>query len=303
MKIGARLRGSVAFVVLSLVAVPLATPTASAQCEPKWTQVTSATAPPARYGSALAYDIARGLVVVFGGIGSDGYLSDTWEWDGVSWTQRTPPTSPPACFAPVASYDVIRGVTVLFGGWNGSSFLGGTWEWDGANWTQRTSVAAPLARNNHAMIYDTARQTTVLLGGSNGSGPLGDIWEYVAPLRLLQGPVDTTVAEGSDAAFGVTAIGSACIRYQWRKNGVPIPGTDKAFFRIPSADRADAGTYDVVVRASCGQMVSEVATLTVAVRADFDFDWDVDLDDFAIFQKGGSRLAPPLSYLLKWHQS
>lgn len=60
-----------------------------------WTQRTPVTSPPARSSHAMAYDVARRRVVLFGGRDGTGPLSDTWEWDGASWTQRMPTTSPP----------------------------------------------------------------------------------------------------------------------------------------------------------------------------------------------------------------
>jgi len=113
-------------------------------------------------------------------------------------------------------------------------------------------------------------------------------------LRLLQEPVDTTVAEECDAAFGVTAAGSPSIGYQWRKDGLPIPGAHQAFLRIDSAGWNDVGVYDVVVRASCGQLVSDAVTLTLTVRADLDTDGDVDQEDFGVFQVclGGPNQPP-----------
>src|SRR5439155_6137813 len=51
-----------------------------------WTQLFPATSPSARSGSAMAYDVARGRVVVFGGADVDGTpLGDTWTWDGATW--------------------------------------------------------------------------------------------------------------------------------------------------------------------------------------------------------------------------
>ncbi|HEY0882217.1 MAG TPA: kelch repeat-containing protein, partial [Archangium sp.] len=44
---------------------------------------------------AMAYDVSRARVVLFGGQGDGGRLDDTWEWDGASWTQLNPLTSPP----------------------------------------------------------------------------------------------------------------------------------------------------------------------------------------------------------------
>jgi len=63
-----------------------------------WTQATPATSPPGRSHHAMAYDPVRQRVVLFGGYtGSyNGYLSDTWEWDGTNWVPRASATSPPA---------------------------------------------------------------------------------------------------------------------------------------------------------------------------------------------------------------
>jgi hypothetical protein len=47
----------------------------------------SATAPPRRRGTAMAYDDARRRVVLFGGDGEQGLLGDTWEWDGRAWAR------------------------------------------------------------------------------------------------------------------------------------------------------------------------------------------------------------------------
>lgn len=55
----------------------------------KWYQVELPLSPPARYGHAMTFDEARGVVVLFGGIGIDGNtLNDTWEYDGAIWTQK-----------------------------------------------------------------------------------------------------------------------------------------------------------------------------------------------------------------------
>lgn len=45
-----------------------------------WAQVNVATTPPARAVSAMAYDSARGKVVMFGGENNSGFLGDTWEY-------------------------------------------------------------------------------------------------------------------------------------------------------------------------------------------------------------------------------
>ncbi|MBI3892210.1 MAG: hypothetical protein HY303_11855 [Candidatus Wallbacteria bacterium] len=68
--------------------------------------------PAARSGHAMAYDAARGRVVVFGGQDSGGnYLGDTWEWDGGSWYQRSPATSPAPRALHSLAYDSVRSGT------------------------------------------------------------------------------------------------------------------------------------------------------------------------------------------------
>ncbi|MFO7559880.1 MAG: hypothetical protein R6X10_13685, partial [Desulfobacterales bacterium] len=58
-----------------------------------WIRMNPATSPAARWYLAMAFDLARSRVVLFGGDGG-GVRGDTWEWDGVNWVQRLPATSP-----------------------------------------------------------------------------------------------------------------------------------------------------------------------------------------------------------------
>jgi hypothetical protein len=43
------------------------------------------TGPSARFGHGMAYDSARAVTVLCGGVAGE---TDTWEWDGATWTQR-----------------------------------------------------------------------------------------------------------------------------------------------------------------------------------------------------------------------
>ncbi len=142
-----------------------------------WQQL-SVVDPPACYGHALAYDAARGKVVLFGGKRSGGSLfADTWEWDGTEWSEwgGINTTTPPARSYHALAYDAARGKVVLFGG-RGNSYFGDTWEWDGSEWVQ-VSVSGPSVRRDHAMAYDAARGKVVLFGGYSDSN-VGDTWEW-----------------------------------------------------------------------------------------------------------------------------
>jgi Tol biopolymer transport system component len=104
-----------------------------------------------------------------------------------------------------------------------------------------------------------------------------------ACLSITTSPASQTVCAGQAVAFGVTAEGDPPLTYQWRRNGIDIPGATGATYAIASATPADAGSYDVVVTNGCGSLTSDGATLTVYPRGDMDCDGDVDFDDINPF--------------------
>jgi hypothetical protein len=55
----------------------------------QWSRA-STTGPSLRNGHAMAYDVTRNRVVLFGGFRSGQDFADTWEWDGTRWAQMTP---------------------------------------------------------------------------------------------------------------------------------------------------------------------------------------------------------------------
>lgn len=100
----------------------------------RWTQRQVA-GPAARSGAGAAYDSKRGLVILFGGVGADGFYGDTWSWDGTAW-RKLADTGPEPRGMGYLAYDTARDRVVLFGGRKGwpNGDLNDTWEWDGATW-------------------------------------------------------------------------------------------------------------------------------------------------------------------------
>lgn len=105
------------------------------------------------------------------------------------------------------------------------------------------------------------------------SNACGQTTSSAATLTIDEGPgIDTqpstqSVCEGSSATLSVTATGTAPFTYQWRKDGVDIPGETNASLAIDPATPADAGDYDVVITNGCGQTTSAAATLTIQEAA------------------------------------
>src|SRR5438132_12732414 len=81
-----------------------------------WAAASPSRAPGARAGAAMAFDGKRAVTLLFGGLGKDGDLNDTWEWDGSEWAKRTPDAAPSARMSHAMAYDGKRGAIVLFGG-------------------------------------------------------------------------------------------------------------------------------------------------------------------------------------------
>ncbi len=155
---------------------------AEAKVPYNWVKRSPSVSPSGFYDSAMVYDSARHVSVLFGGYGGGQWDNQTWEWDGSNWTQMRPATSPSpraGIHSPEMVYDSFRHVTVLFGGDSEDTNLNDTWEWNGNNWTQMHPATSPPVRSGAVMAYDWVSHVTVLFGGNGNSGKLlNDTWEW-----------------------------------------------------------------------------------------------------------------------------
>ncbi len=125
----------------------------------------------ARTFPAMAYDIYRKEIVLFGGnrvlFGkgdeTNTLLGDTWEWNGKEWS-KIDVEGPTARSEPAMVYDSKRNRMVLFGGYfrkdGKNDRLGDTWEFDGQKWLQ-VSTTGPTPRSGSAMVFDDDRKKIV----------------------------------------------------------------------------------------------------------------------------------------------
>jgi hypothetical protein len=147
-----------------------------ARAEVAWNErLAAASNPPARQIPQMAYDTARGRLMIFGGSALSGGLQDVWEHDGQAWTDKTPPSGamPASGVGYATAYDSARGRVVLV-----ATNAQQVWEWDGTSWLDKTpSGLKPSSRSVAAMAFDAARARVVLFGGFAGSY-LQDTWEW-----------------------------------------------------------------------------------------------------------------------------
>ncbi|MFM8471349.1 MAG: LamG-like jellyroll fold domain-containing protein [Limisphaerales bacterium] len=70
--------------------------------------------------------------------------------------------------------------------------------------------------------------------------------ETAAPVITTQ-PTSASANVGGTATFIVTAAGSNPLSYQWRKDGVPVPGATNASYALFNVQTNQAGSYSVVI--------------------------------------------------------
>ncbi|KAB2662816.1 MAG: hypothetical protein DVB31_11195 [Verrucomicrobia bacterium] len=84
----------------------------------------------------------------------------------------------------------------------------------------------------------------------------------VAKPEISVQPASIAVDDGSPALFSVTATGADLV-YQWRRNGVPIPGATGPTLGFDPVRFSNVATYTVLVSNAGGSVPSEEATLKV----------------------------------------
>jgi alpha-tubulin suppressor-like RCC1 family protein len=82
---------------------------------------------------------------------------------------------------------------------------------------------------------------------------------------IQEQPLSQTIVAGQSATFSVRAAGTD-VTFQWKRNGLAIPGATGGTYTLSSAQTSDSGaTFTVTVSNSVGSVASSPATLTVNV--------------------------------------
>jgi hypothetical protein len=180
-----------------------------------------------------------------------------------------------ASWAPAGNGDIVIGSqpnssTVQVGSmFSMSVYASGTspfqYQW------RKNGVAIPGAIENY-ITYTNVQVTdagvyTVMVSNSTGSVISNDAVVNVttptgAPTIATQ-PVSRTVEAGENTTFSVAATGAATLTFQWKKDGVAVPGATSPTFTLANVQKTNAGNYTVVVANSAGSATSNAATLAL----------------------------------------
>ena len=119
------------------------------------------------------------------------------------------------------------------------------------------------------------------------------------PLVITAQPASQQAVLGQPVMLSVGVITGEPIIYQWRFNGVDIPGANGSSYAIPAASFANAGQYQVSITDSVETKTSSMAFLLVippaTVRVDFNtpgalnnqFSLNADASSYAQVSSGG----------------
>jgi hypothetical protein len=103
------------------------------------------------------------------------------------------------------------------------------------------------------------------IGWTGGDGLFGSLSTALLGLpSITAGPSDVVTTTGEDVAFEVTVDAGYPIpcRYQWRKNGLDLPGKTQPVLSLTDVQPGDAGQYTVRVSSDVGT-VSGTARLSL----------------------------------------
>lgn len=204
----------------------------------RWLDCTPAVMPPMRASNSLAYDLAAGRVLMFGGAtlaanGSQTALfADLWSWDGTAWTMLAA-AGPPARARALLVHDGGRNRLLVIGGFVGTTALNDLWEWDGAVWSQGSSPPVPTAGTvAERAAYDLLRSRLVLfrlrLNPFSSTQPV-EIFEFDGTTWLFRQTVQigcgNHVAATYDIARAVTVFGDQNAHLEWNGTGAAVPPT------------------------------------------------------------------------------
>jgi hypothetical protein len=151
---------------------------AAAMAHPAWKQLTSSSAPPARYDHTLVLDSDQQRLILFGGR-ADKTLGDTWVYDLKTNAWREVKSSgPPARFGHGAIYDPARKAMIIFGG-QANGLFNDTWAFDTVNetWSEiKTADPKPDVRYGLGAAFDSTRERLIVSHGFAKDGRHDDTW-------------------------------------------------------------------------------------------------------------------------------
>jgi cyclophilin family peptidyl-prolyl cis-trans isomerase len=124
-----------------------------------------------------------------------------------------------------------------------------------------------------------ASSVSVSVAGTNAARAPAITSQPQPAVRLAAGTTPTV-------ALAVAATGSPAPSYQWRRNGVPLPGENAPTLVLNRATEAQAGAYSCVVTNSNGSVSSDTSTVSFIAATAAETGRLINLSILSIFAPG-----------------
>jgi len=161
---------------------------------------------------------------------------------------------------------VAVGVPVLFTNLSNGNF-NNTWLWEfGDGQTSNLPGFGPRVSHSYSNVgAKSVKLTGTLINGTPIVLLKPNYIDVQAPVAITSHPLSTTVNQGQIANFSVVANGTGPLNYQWRRNGVAIPGAPNSpnFATAPTTPADNGAKFRVLVSNAVSSSLSNEATLTV----------------------------------------
>ncbi len=162
----------------------------------------------------------------------------------------------------------------------------------GGTWVAANSGLPNVAVD--AMAIDPTGAATLYAGLTYGSMWQLNVGDSPAPPAIISQPASQTVTVGGTANFGVTAVGTTPLSYQWRLGGTNLNSAIGSSLVLANVQLTNAGYYTVVVSNVTGSVTSTPALLDVRytlaygngelmLGSNYTFIGSVDLEFWSVF--------------------
>ena len=185
----------------------------------------------------------------FGGIGSVGATLSFSQGFGIS-------TQP-------LSRTVTRGSTATFTvGVSGTGPFFFQWRHDGTNipGAVSTSLGVANARTTDQGIYDV-----LVSDGLTTIPSFGAALFVNSPPFITAEPLSQILPPGTNVTLSLVFEGSGPLAFQWRRNGVVLPGATEPTLTLTNLSAAQAGAYSVTISNVFASVISGTALITVGI--------------------------------------
>ena len=205
----------------------------------------------------------HGVSVTSGTLRARGYAAGGYH-NGSAGIVETVLNAPNVAVQP-ASRTNNAGTTATFSvGVLGSAPFGYRWRKGGEDLAEGGNLAGTDAAtlSVSGVVSNDMGGYDVIVSNAYGSATSAVAWLTVVDPAIGASPAGQAGQLGSNATFSVTAAGTG-LTYQWRKDGIELPGATDSSLTVTNLQAADAGNYDVIVIGAGGSVTSAVAELSV----------------------------------------